>query len=131
MCSAANEDLSIVHSAFQVSAGIAKYGIHLGQHQFNRFFAQNGSIRELAKELVQANTVMQMMVVTDSHPMPSGHGESSRRRPASRTLISGDKSIVRADMFQAKVLCADCELANVRGKFCARIRACMHTYMHA
>ena len=42
--------LSIVHSAFQVSAGIAKYGIHLGQHQFNRFFAQNGSIRELAKE---------------------------------------------------------------------------------
>ena len=75
MCSAANEDLSIVHSAFQVSAGIAKYGIHLGQHQFNRFFAQNGSIRELAKELVQANTVKQMMVVTDSHPMPSGHGE--------------------------------------------------------
>ena len=50
MCSAANEDLSIVHSAFQVSAGIAKYGIHLGQHQFNRCFAQNGSIRELAKE---------------------------------------------------------------------------------
>ena len=42
--------LSIVHSAFQVSAGIAKYGIHLGQHQFNRCFAQNGSIRELAKE---------------------------------------------------------------------------------
>ena len=50
MCSAANEDLSIVHSAFQVSTGIAKYGIHLGQHQFNRCFAQNGSIRELAKE---------------------------------------------------------------------------------
>ena len=46
-----------MRSAFQVSAGIAKYGIHLGQHQFNRFFAQNGSIRELAKELVQANTV--------------------------------------------------------------------------
>ena len=39
-----------MHSAFQVSAGIAKYGIHLGQHQFNRCFAQNGSIRELAKE---------------------------------------------------------------------------------
>ena len=33
-----------------MSAGIAKYGIHLGQHQFNRCFAQNGSIRELAKE---------------------------------------------------------------------------------
>jgi len=41
--------------AFQVSAGIAKYGIHLGMHQFKRFFAQSGSIRELAKELVQGD----------------------------------------------------------------------------